>query len=118
MKVPKPSDAEKERFGALVPEAPGVETKPMFGNVAGFVNGNMFMGLFGADVGLRLPPERRDALLAGDGSPFGPADRPMKEYVCPPSTLNEDELGELIAEALAHVSDFPPKVPKPRKKRA
>jgi hypothetical protein len=26
----------------------------MFGNVGAFVNGNMFMGLFGADVGVKL----------------------------------------------------------------
>ncbi len=118
MKIPKPSDEEKERFRALVPDAPGVETKPMFGNLAGFVNGNMFMGLFGPDIGLRLPAERRDALLAGDGRPFGPADRPMKEYVAPPSSLDDAQLGELISEALAHVATFPPKAPKPRKKRA
>jgi len=26
----------------------------MFGNLGAFVNGNMFMGLFGADVGVKL----------------------------------------------------------------
>ena len=118
MKIPKPSEAEKDRFRALVPEAPGVETKAMFGNVAAFVNGNMFIGLFGADLGLRLPPERRDSLLATDGTPFGPAERPMKEYVCPPSSIAEDQLSGLIAEALAYVAAFPPKTPKTRKKRA
>ncbi len=28
----------------------------MFGNLGAFVNGNMFMGLFGADIGLKLAP--------------------------------------------------------------
>jgi hypothetical protein len=118
MKIPKPTDADKERFRALVPDGPAVETKPMFGNVAGFVNGNMFMGLFGSDIGLRLPPELRDQLLASGGTPFGPADRPMKEYVCPPVSPDDEQFGSLIGEALTHVSTFPPKVPKPRKKRA
>ena len=34
----------RERFAALVPDAPRVEIKPMFGNLGAFVNGNMFMG--------------------------------------------------------------------------
>ena len=28
----------------------------MFGNLGAFVNGNMFMGLFGSDIGLKLSP--------------------------------------------------------------
>jgi hypothetical protein len=55
MQIPKPSEADKERFHRLVPADPRVETKPMFGNLAAFVNGNMFMGLFGADVGVKCP---------------------------------------------------------------
>ena len=46
MQIPKPTDADRDRFRALVPDEPGVETKPMFGNLGAFVNGNMFMGLF------------------------------------------------------------------------
>ncbi|MDH5521669.1 MAG: TfoX/Sxy family protein, partial [Acidimicrobiia bacterium] len=48
MQVPKPTDADRERFRSLVPEDPRVEVKPMFGNLGAFVNGNMFMGLFGS----------------------------------------------------------------------
>ena len=83
----------------------------MFGNLAGFVSGNMFMGLFGSDIGLRLPEEQRSALLAGDGAPFGPAERPMKEYVVAPS-WDDEQLRKSIDDALAHVSAFPPKQPK------
>jgi TfoX/Sxy family transcriptional regulator of competence genes len=73
VKMPKPTDEDRDRFHQLVPEAPGVETKPMFGNLGAFVNGNMFMGLFGADVGLRLPDPDRERLLAEPGAgPFGP----------------------------------------------
>lgn len=118
MKIPKPSDADKERFRALVPDAPGVEVKAIFGNLAGFVNGNMFTGLFGPDVGLRLPEAERDALLAGDGGAFGPSDRPMKEYVVPPASWSDADLDAGIARALAHVATFPPKQPKKRAKKA
>ena len=43
MKIPKPSDEDKAYFVSIVPEAGGVETKAMFGNLAAFVNGNTFM---------------------------------------------------------------------------
>ena len=51
MKIPKPSDDDRARFRSLVPEDTRVEVKPMFGNLGAFVNGNMFMGLFGPEVG-------------------------------------------------------------------
>jgi hypothetical protein len=44
------------RFWALVPRDANVEIKPMFGNLGAFVNGNMFMGLFGFDIGVKLSP--------------------------------------------------------------
>jgi hypothetical protein len=34
--------------------APDINIKPMFGNLGAFVNGNMFMGLFGSDIGVEL----------------------------------------------------------------
>ena len=58
MQVPKPTEADKDRFRSLVPADPRVEVKPMFGNLGAFVNGNMFMGLFGADIGVKLAAGR------------------------------------------------------------
>jgi len=40
----------------------------MFGNLGAFVNGNMFMGLFGSDVGVKLPDDARQQLLAQPGT--------------------------------------------------
>ena len=54
MQIPKPSDEDKERFRSLVRDRPEVVVKPMFGNLGSFVNGNMFAGLFGPTVGVRL----------------------------------------------------------------
>ena len=90
MKMPKPTDADKDWFLSLVPDDPDVDVKPLFGNLAAFVNGNMFMGLFGADVGVRLDEEGRSVLCAIEGSaPFGPPDRPMKQYVSMPAAWRD-----------------------------
>ena len=54
MEMPKASDADKEHFRSVVPDHPGVVIKPMFGNLGAFVNGNMFAGLFGPTIGVKL----------------------------------------------------------------
>lgn len=119
MKIPKPTETDKERFLDLVPAHPNVEVKPMFGNIAGFVNGNMFMGLFGPDVGVRLDEEARTELTAVDGSgAFGPPDRPMKEYVSLPAAWVEGATSDAetwVSRALDHVEGMPPKVKKKKK---
>jgi hypothetical protein len=110
MKIPKPTDADRERFRALVPDTPDVETKPMFGNLGAFVNGNMFMGLFGSDVGVKLdePDRAKLAVLPGAG-PFGPAERPMGGYVTLPSDWPPRTARPWIAKALATAAALPPK---------
>ena len=60
-----------------MPDGPGVVVKPMFGNLGAFVNGNMFAGLFGPTVGVRVADEDRAALARVDGTgPFGPQGDP------------------------------------------
>ena len=120
MQIPKPTEADRERFAVLVPEAPDVEVKPMFGNLGAFVHGNMFMGLFGPAIGVRLPDEERLELLAVPGAgPFGPAERPMSGYVSLPGDWAETEASAWIDRALAYVASMPPKAPKaPRRSSA
>lgn len=116
MKIEKPTEADKEFFLSLVPD--GVDVKPMFGNLAAFVNGNMFMGLFGADVGLRLNENDRNRLRAETGAAdFGPEGRPMKEYVSIPRGWRNEahRTDPWIELALAHVGAMPPKAKKPKK---
>ena len=115
MEMPKPTDAEKELFRSLVPDDPRVEVKPMFGNLGAFVNGNMFMGLFGADVGVKLPEADREALLREDGAgPFGPAERPMGGYVTLPAAWHAAPANAepWITKALDHIASLRPKVKK------
>ncbi len=116
MEMPKPSESDKERFRSLVPEGPTVEIKPMFGNLGAFVNGNMFMGLFGSAIGVKLPDVERDELLGvkGAGS-FGPAERPMSGYVSLPSELDDEAASRWVDRALAHVAQAPPKQKKAKK---
>ena len=64
MQVPRPTEDDKERFRALVPDDPRVEVKPMFGNLGAFVNGNMFMGLFGSDIGVKVSSADEERLRA------------------------------------------------------
>jgi TfoX/Sxy family transcriptional regulator of competence genes len=113
MQMPKPSTADFDRFRSIVPDEPRVQVKPMFGNLGAFVNGNMFMGLFGSDIGLKLAPDDATALLTAGGTPFGPSERPMGGYVTmPPSLIGTDEGQRLVGLALDHVGALPPKAPK------
>ncbi len=114
--MPKPTPEDRERFQALVPDDPRVEVKPMFGNLGGFVNGNMFMGLFGADVGLKLDEVDRERLTAQGGGPFGPAERPMGGYVTLPAAWSPNQAQEWVATSLATVAALAPKEKKKPKK--
>ena len=111
MQVPKPSPADMDRFRSAVPDDPRVTVKPMFGNLGAFVNGNMFMGLFGADIGIKLAPADAETLGAVDGAgPFGPAERPMSGWVTlPPDTIGQSDGERWIGRALDHVAGLPPK---------
>jgi TfoX/Sxy family transcriptional regulator of competence genes len=111
-----------ETFGAAMPAAPA-ERRLMFGYPAGFVNGNMFMGLFGDVMHLRLPDELRIELTKLGGAPFEPMPgRPMREYVVVPESLlkSSSKLASWVDKALRHTMSLPPKKkkakpPKPAK---
>src|ERR1700722_3539836 len=113
MEIPKPTEQDKLFFRSLIPEHPAVEVKPMFGNLGAFVHGNMFAGLFGSAVGVRLDgtPQRELAAIDGSG-PFGPEERPMGGSLSLPEAgrAQPDLAAGWVAKALAHVSTLPPKV--------
>lgn len=110
MKMPKATDEDKERFRSLVPEGPGVEVKPMFGQLGAFVNGNMFAGLFAPTIGVKLDDADRAELAALPGTgPFGPAERPMGGYLALPSEMDADEARSWVERAREYVATLPPK---------
>jgi TfoX/Sxy family transcriptional regulator of competence genes len=117
MDIPKPTDADKERFRDLVPADPRVEVKAMFGNLGAFVNGNMFAGLFGPTIGVKLSDQDRQELTAAGGGPFGPPERPMGGYLALPAAVldHPDEAEAWVHRALEHVGALPAKKPKTTK---
>ncbi|QHK21893.1 hypothetical protein GU243_21980 [Pseudarthrobacter psychrotolerans] len=128
MEMANASDEAKERFRSVVPDNPGVVVKPMFGNLGAFVNGNMFAGLFGSTIGLKLSDADRQVLESTERTvPFGPAERPMGGYTGLPEVWNtegeggrggDDAQASAWAEkAFEYVAGLPPKAPKAAKSR-
>jgi hypothetical protein len=125
MQMPKPSEADKDHFRAVMPSDPDVVVKPMFGNLGAFVNGNMFAGLFGPTIGVKLADADREELEGTERTvPFGPAERPMGGYTGLPEVWNAEGSGDdarakaWVAKAYSYVSGLPPKEPKVSKPRA
>ena len=120
MTMPKPTADTKELFAAVPPADPRVATRPMFGQMAAFVNGNMSAGIFGEDMFVRLSETGRAQLLAEPGaSIFEPTQgRPMREYVLLPAEWNAqpERIREWMDRSLAFTAAMPPKAPKSRKK--
>jgi TfoX/Sxy family transcriptional regulator of competence genes len=86
MTMPKPSEQAKAAFQKLVPPDPNVTTRPMFGNLAGFVNGNMFCGLFGEDLFVRVSDDDQAKVRKQGGRPFEVMPgRAMTGYVMVPA---------------------------------
>jgi TfoX/Sxy family transcriptional regulator of competence genes len=111
--MPKPSEEAKAAFTKLVPGAPSVTLRPMFGNLAAFVNGNMFAGLFGEDLFVRLSDADSAKVRHHGGQDFAPmAGRPMKGYVTVPgSWRSKSEAAKAwIKIALEQTGRLPPKV--------
>ena len=117
MKMPKPTDADKELFLALLPDHPGVTQRPMFGQLAGFVNGNMFLCLFGNRIALKLPDHEAGELMRAEGAePFEPMEgRPMRGYVALPTEWHArpEQAEDWVRRSLAYVSSLPVKAKKP-----
>jgi TfoX/Sxy family transcriptional regulator of competence genes len=113
MKIPRPDEDAKEFFKSIIPKDPQVTLRPMFGNLSGFVKGNMFMGLLGKDVFLRLSDQDREELLQVKGaSIFEPMKgRPMKEYVVIPSSWREQPalIHTWVSRSLAWARKLPEK---------
>jgi len=113
MKIPRSNEDSKEFFRSTLPDDPRITIRPMFGNISAFVNGNMFAGLFGNDLFVRLSDESRKELLEKKGtSPLEPMKgRPMKEYVVLPNAWrNQHETIRMwVTRSLDSTSKLPPK---------
>ena len=112
--MPKSSPKTTASFLALMPQDPALTTRPMFGNMAAFINGNMFAGLFGDELFVRLPEAARARVKEQGGKAFEPMPgRAMTGYVCVATgwQAKAAPARSSIAEALAWTRAMPPKKP-------
>jgi TfoX/Sxy family transcriptional regulator of competence genes len=121
MSFPKPDEESKAYFESLVPDDPRVQSRPMFGNRAAFVNGQMFLALFGSQVAVRLSdPDRVELLKQPGTSDFEPMPgRPMKEYVVLPEAWRKSrrKAALWVSRSLDWASGLPPKMSKKKPTR-
>ena len=113
--LPKPSEQSKAAFSKLIPGEPAVTLKPMFGNLSAFVNGNMFAGLFGEDLFVRLPEPEIAVVKKQGGRDFEPmAGHAMRGYVIVPGNWHSkpDPVVVLIKRALTLTRAMPAKAAK------
>lgn len=117
MKMPRPSEEAKAAFSELVPAEPAVTIRPMFGQISAFVNGNMFCGLFGDELVVRLPEADIAKVKRQGGRDFEPmAGRKMGGYVMVAGDWRAQpaSAAALIKKALTVTRAMPAKAPKKR----
>lgn len=116
MNIPRSDEKSKEVFRSFLPNDLRVTVRPMFGNQSAFVNGNMFFGVFGNDLFVRLSEVHREELLKKGASLLEPMKgKPMREYVVIPRAWRTEP--EKIQLWIARSLDWTGKMPvkKPRK---
>ncbi len=118
-RLTKPSEATRELFAAVLPHDERIKTRPMFGQVSAFINGNMFAGVFGDSVFVRPNQEDREALLQSEDEAalLEPMPgRPMKEYVVlpPPWESESVRIKEWMQRALEATAALKPKEARPK----
>ena len=92
MPATRPKAPLAQSFASLLPRDPRIETRRLFGNPCGYVNGTMFTGIHEARWIVRLAPAQRARVIAVHGGElFEPLKgRPMVEYVRLPAAIVED----------------------------
>ena len=116
--APKAPPESVAFYEALLATIPAIERKGATMPYTS-VNGNMFSGLFGSAVGVKVSDADRAELEQVDGTgPYGPAERPMSGWTTLPDAWRRhpDQVTEWMGRADAHVSTLPPKKPKAPKK--
>jgi len=91
-KIPHSSKESEALLRSLLPARKEISVRPMFGNLAAFVGGNMSIGLYGEDLFVRLSDSDRAELLENEGAAvFEPMKgRQMKEYVVVPRSWKRE----------------------------
>jgi TfoX/Sxy family transcriptional regulator of competence genes len=108
---PKADEEDKAVFRTLVPEDERVTIRPMFGAVAAFANGLMFMGLFATELFVRLGETDTAAVTEAGGGPLEPMPgKPMRGYVTIPNwRSDQSSVRKWGRKALDYTLTLPPK---------
>ncbi len=114
--------AELYNLRVLVPAEPAATLEPMFGNLSAFVNGNMFRGLFGEELFVRMPDQEIATVEKRGGRDFEPMPgHAMKGSAFVPGTwrAKPEPAVVLIKRSLALTRTMPAKAAKkaPAKRR-
>ena len=121
-RIPRPDPGTAARFAALVPAGPGTVVRSLFGQPAAFHRGNLFLGVFGDAIFVRLDPDDRAAAMgSAGGRPFEPMPgRPMREYVVLPerALAHPSEAADWVARALRYAQTLPEKRGAPARRGA
>ena len=116
MKIPRAREDTVAFLRSILPSDDRIKTRPMFGNLAAFVNGNLFTGLFGEDLFVRLSQNDAQTLLEIKGTAqFAPMKgRTMNGYVVIPQTWKKDQVmvKRWLKKSIDYVSTLPPKIKK------
>jgi TfoX/Sxy family transcriptional regulator of competence genes len=110
-KSPKSTPITRDAFRRLVPDDERVTVRPMFGSVAAFVSGQMFMCLFADGMYFKLSDDDAAALTKAGGGPLEPMPgRPMKNYASLPDwQTRPHDVREWASRSLEYVAKLPPK---------
>ena len=115
----KPEAEMADRFHEAAAGIEGLDIRRMFGFPAGFIGGNMAVGLHQDTLIVRLPEDERRERLEQGWHQFEPMPgRPMREYLALPEAVAADatEARRWMERAAAYVRTLPPKAPKAAKK--
>lgn len=110
-----PSPALIPLFEGLCP-GPPVLRRTVFGSPAAFLNGNMFFGVFGDSLWVRLDDTSRTLLLQAPGAStlqISPG-QPMQQYVVLPQAWlqDRDQLARWVARGRAYAETLVPQRPR------
>ena len=109
-----------QRIRDAVARQEGVSERKMFGGLCFMVNGNMFAGVMGNELMLRVGAERFDEALAQPfARPMDFTNRPMvgMVYVAPGGFESKDALSGWLGRALDFAGAMPAKEPGQKRKR-
>ena len=111
LKSSKATQDDKDAFRALVPGDARVHVKAMFGGLGAFAGTQMFMGLYGDSLMVRLSEAHRADVMAEGGSVFEPMPgRPMREYVTLPYWRDDPGRARpIVARSMEYALSVPPK---------